>query len=322
MSARDAVVETPARSTRMRPLRAWRGHHAWSIRHSLRQLLKRPLGSALTIVVMGFALALPLAFLLLLVNMQRLSAALGESQAVSVFLKADIDAPRAQALAARLRARDDISTVVVKTPQQGLAELAAVQGFGEALRVMPGNPLPFVLLVQPRVGAANTQVVVLAAALRAQPGVDLVQDDGAFRTRLDALVALGRRVTVLLATMLALAALLVVGNTVRLDIRGRSEEIAVQQLVGASRGFIRRPFLYEGFWYGLAGGLVAVVLVVGLEFALAAPVRELARSYAGRLDFGALDGAILIAVPPVSAALGWIGAWLASARRISMTMPQ
>lgn len=310
-----------ARERRRSRIAIWREQHAWACATSLRALRTRPLGTALTVLVMGFALALPLAFYLLLANVQRLSGTLGESQAISVFLRPAADAGSAGALEKQLRARADISNVAVKTPQQGLAELASVQGFGEALQALPDNPLPFVLLVQPRADLTRAQIGALAADLRALPDVDAVQDNGAWRARLDAFIGLGRRITGLLAALLALAALGVIGNTVRLDIRSRTEEIVVQRLVGASAGFVRRPFLYEGVWYGLLAGLVAVALVIALEWGLAAPVRALAASYAGQLVFGGLPVPLLVLVPLAAALLGWLGAFLASTRHPAGAQP-
>lgn len=311
-----------ARERRRSRLAIWREQHAWACAASLRALGARPLGTTLTVLVMGFALALPLAFYLLLANVQRLAGSLGESQAISVFLQPSANAASVDALAKQLRGRADISQVVVKTPQQGLAELASVQGFGEALHALPDNPLPFVLLVQPRGGLARAQTDALVKALRALPDVDAVQDNGAWRARLDALLALGQRVTALLAVLLALAALGVIGNTVRLDIRSRSEEIIVQRLVGASAGFVRRPFLYEGVWHGALAGVVAVALVIALEWGLAAPVQALTASYAGQVTFGGLSVPILILVPLAAALLGWLGAFLASTRHLAVSQPR
>jgi cell division transport system permease protein len=295
----------------------WRRQHAWCVRDSLRQLARRPLGSALTVAVMGLALALPLAFYLLLTNLQHLATALGDSQSVSVFLKSGVAADGADRLAVRLRARADVAGVTIRTPQQGLAELAAMQGFGDAIQSLPDNPLPFVLLVEPRAGADRVQVATMVAAVRALPDVDLVQDNGQWRARLDALIALGRRVTLLLAALLGAAAVLVIGNTVRLDLRSRGDEIAVQRLIGASAAFVRRPYLYEGAWYGLAAGVVAILLVLLLEAVLAAPVRDLVASYAGRLHFGGLSWVTLGTALAIAVALGWVGAWIASGRHLA-----
>jgi cell division transport system permease protein len=312
MNAQDAMAK-PVRHSRTA---MWRRQHAWCLRDSLRQLARRPFGTALTIVVMGLALALPLAFYLLLVNVQHLAMALGDSQSVNVFLKTDVAADGVEKLATTLRARADVGTVTVRTPQQGIDELAAMQGFGDAIKSLPDNPLPFVLLIEPRAGSDRGQVEKMVAVVRAMPGVDLVQDNGQWRARLDALIAVGQRVTLLLAVLLGAAAVLVIGNTVRLDIRSRANEIIVQQLIGASAGFVRRPYLYEGAWYGLAAGLVAVLLVLLLEVALAAPVRELVASYTGRLHFGGLSWATLCVGWAIAIVLGWLGALIASSRHL------
>jgi len=310
----DAEKTPTTRTPRRSRWRVWREQDAWCRRAGLRALAQRPFGTLLTVLVLGFALALPLVFYLLLANAQRVAAALGESQSISVFLKPGVDARAADALAAPLRANKDVAQVTLKTPAQGLSELAAVQGFGEALHALPDNPLPFVLLVQPRGGLSRDRTAALAVDLRALKGVDMVQDNGAWRTRLDALIALGRRITLLFAGLLAIAALGVVGNTVRLDIRARADEIAVQRLVGASPGFVRRPYLYEGVCYGLAAGVVALLLLLALEAGLAMPVRALAASYAGRLEFFGLSVTVLAFVPLAAAFLGWLGAFLASTR--------
>lgn len=317
MNAPDTMAK-PVRHSR---IAAWRRQHAWCLRDSLRQLARRPLGSALTTAVMGLALALPLAFYLLLANVQHLATALGDSQSVSVFLKSGVTKDGAAKLAADLRARPDVAAVGVRTPQQGLAELAGMQGFGDAIKSLPDNPLPFVLLVEPHAGADRAQVGKMVAAVRAMPEVDLVQDNGQWRARLDALIALGRRITLLLAVLLGAAAVLVTGNTVRLDLRSRADEIAVQRLIGASASFVRRPYLYEGVWYGLAAGIVAVLLVLLLEGMLAAPVRDLIASYAGRLHFGGLSWATLVIALAIAVVLGWLGAWIATGRRLARLRP-
>ncbi len=292
---------------------SWREHHGWSAASSLRRLASRPFGSLLTISVMGLALALPLAFYLLLGNVQKLGDALGQSQAISVFLQPGQAAPQAQLLATQLTDRAELAAVVVKTPQQGMDELARMQGFSGALQTLDDNPLPYVLQLQPRAGASAQALEQLVADVRGMHGVDMVQDSGSWRRRLDALLGVGNRAALVLASLLALAALLVVGNTVRVDIANRSEEIGVLLLVGASGAFVRRPYLYAGIWYGLFSGILAALLAVLIEFALAAPVAQLSQAYDGKLQVGGLPVWLLLAVPLAAAALGWLGARLVSA---------
>lgn len=292
----------------------WREHHGWSAMASLRRLGRRPLGTLMTVAVLGLALALPLAFYLLLANVQSMGDALGRNPAISVFLKADQASAQANLLAGELRTRPDVAAVTIKTPQQGLDELATLQGFSGAVHALDdNNPLPWVLVVQPRPDLDAATVGQLVESLRGERAVDLVQDSGQWRQRLDALLGVGHRVVLVLAGLLALAALLVVGNTVRTDIASRSEEIGVLLLVGASRAFVRRPYLYAGLWYGLIGGALASLLALAIELALTGPAAALDRAYAGALRLGGLPWWLLLAMPLAAAALGWIGARLVSA---------
>jgi cell division transport system permease protein len=319
----SAPVDTPraespeaaerSRHSRARPVASWREHHGWSAAASLRRLAARPFGTLLTIAVMGLALALPLTFYLLLGNVQHLGDALGRNPAIGVFLQPGQPGSTAQLLATQLGARDDVAGVVLKTPQQGLDELSKMQGFSDALKSLDDNPLPYVLQVQPKDGLDAAAVDRLATDLRGLHGVDMVQDSSSWRQRLDALLGVGDRIVLILAGLLAVAALLVVGNTVRVDIASRAEEIDVLMLVGASRAFVRRPYLYAGIWYGLFSGVLAVLLALLVESALAGPVARLSQAYGGKLQVGGLPPWLLLAVPLAAAALGWLGARLVSA---------
>lgn len=316
MNAPAVTDKATPRSERSQTRRfaGWREHHGWSAAASLRRLGARPLGTLMTVAVLGLALALPLVFYLLLANVQSMGNALGRNPAISVFLKADQAGAQASLLAGELRGRADVATVAIRSPQQGLDELAALQGFSGAIHALDdANPLPWVLVVQPKAGLDAAAVGALVESLRGERTVDLVQDSSQWRLRLDALLGVGHRVVLVLAGLLALAALLVVGNTVRTDIASRNEEIGVLLLVGASRAFVRRPYLYAGIWYGLIGGTLASLLALVIELALAGPAAELDRAYGGSLTLGALPWWLLLAVPLAAAALGWIGARLVSA---------
>lgn len=313
VAAEAAVRDARSRRSETRRVGGWAEHHRWSAAASLRRLLGRPFGTLMTVTVIGLALALPLAFYLLLGNVQRMGDAMGQRQAVSVFLKPGQGEAVAQLLAKDIGERADVAGVVVKTPQQGMDELAAMQGFSGALHALDDNPLPYVLEVMPKDSLDAGAVQDLVTALREQRGVDMVQDSGSWRQRLDALLGLGNRMVAVLALLLSLAAVLVVGNTVRVDIAGRVDEIGVLMLVGASRPFVRRPYLYAGLWYGLFGGVVASLVAVAIELSLVAPVERLSAAYAGKLSIGGLPLWLLLATPVAAALLGWIGARLVSA---------
>jgi len=246
---------------------------------------------------------------------QRLAGEVQQARQISVFLKPEVAPQRATALAEQLRGRGDIAGVELRTPEQGLAELRD-SGLGEAIDSLDGNPLPSLLVVTPAGDEA-----LLAQSLQTLPDAELVQHDAGWRQRLDGWLRFGTRLALVLAGLLGLGALLVVGNTVRLDIQSRREEIAVLQLLGATDGFIRRPFLYLGACYGLAAGALALALLAATAAALRAPLSELAASYGSGFalhGFGVQQaGAILLG----SALVGWLGAGFVTGHYLRQTRP-
>ncbi len=309
----------PPRSRSSQPpsrVSAWFDHHVYSLLASAGRMLRKPWSTALTIGVMAVALALPLGLWAALANVERFAGDVQQARQISVFLKTDIAVERASALAAELRARADIANVELRTPEQGLDELRATSGLGEAISTLDGNPLPSLLIVVPAGDEA-----LLARSLQALPEAELVQHDAAWRQRLDGWLRFGGRLAWVLAALLGLGALLVVGNTVRLDIQQRREEIGVLQLLGATDGFIRRPFLYLGGCYGLAAGMFALALLSAADASLRAPLAELASSYGSgfRLQgFGLIDAAAIVLGAGV---LGWLGAGLVTGHYLRQTRP-
>ncbi len=317
MSTNPSAGAAKARaSTHRSGLGTWFDHHVYSLLASVGRMLRKPGSTALTIGVMALALALPLGLWSSLANIERFAGDVQEARQISVFLKPAIGLDRARTLADELRARTDVAAVEWRTPEQGLAELRDANGLGETLASLDGNPLPSLLVVTPRGDEA-----ALAVALAELPETDIVQHDAAWRARLDGWLRFGGRVAWVLAAMLGLGALLVVGNTVRLDIQQRTEEIGVLQLLGAADGFIRRPFLYLGMGYGLLAGALALALLTAADSALREPLRELARSYGS--DF-ALHGFSLSAAGLIvfgAGLLGWLGAGLVTGHYLRQTRP-
>lgn len=297
-------------------LGTWVDHHVYSLVASLGRMLRKPWATALTVGVMAVALALPLGLWAALANIERFTGDVEQSRQIALFLKPAVDAQRASALADELRARRDIAAIEVRTPEQGLAELREKSGLGEAIGTLEGNPLPSLLLITPK-----GDELLLAESLKTLPDADLVQHDAGWRQRLDGWLRFGTRLAWVLAALLGLGALLVVGNTVRLDIQSRREEIGVLQLLGATDGFIRRPFLYLGACYGLAAGSLALALLTAADFALREPLAELARSYGSAFALHGFDLRYAAAIVVGAAVLGWLGAGLVTGHYLRQTRP-
>ncbi|MBA3487650.1 MAG: ABC transporter permease [Lysobacter sp.] len=276
-------------------------------------MLRKPWATALTVGVMAVALALPLGLWASLANVQRFAGEVQQARQISVFLKNDIAPERASSMAEELRARSDIGSVELRTPEQGLAELRS-SGLGEAIDHIDANPLPSLLVVTP-----TGDETLLAQSLQTLPEADLVQHDAGWRERLDNWLRFGTRVVLVLAALLGFGALLVVGNTVRLDIQSRREEIAVLQLLGATDGFIRRPFLYLGAAYGLVAGILALAALGAANAALRAPLLDLASSYGSNFALRGFTpteaGAFLL----TATAIGWFGALFVTGHYLRQT---
>ncbi len=301
-------------------LGTWLDHHLYSFVASLGRVLRRPWATVLTVGVMAVALALPLGLWLVLGNVSRFTGDVQASREISVFLKPAIDGAAAQKLAETLRSRNDIASVELRTPEQGLKQLRD-SGLGDAIDALAidegtENPLPSLLIVVPMGDEA-----LLASSLQQLPEADLVQHDALWRQRLDGWLRFGGRVALVLALLLGLGALLVVGNTVRLDIQSRREEIGVLQHLGASDGFIRRPFLYLGAWYGLAAGVLALALLTAAAIALRAPLAELAASYGSSFALTGFDLRTAAGVLAGAVLLGWLGAGVVTGHYLRQTRP-
>ena len=297
-------------------LGAWRDQHIYSFLSSLGLIVSKPISTLMIVGVMAIAMALPLALGLVLWNVQRVSGTVQAAREMSVFLKPDVTLEQAKGLAKKLAQRGDVETVTVVSPDEGLAEFRKLSDLAQSIDLLGSNPLPSVLKIKPK-----DDGMALADALQQWPEADVVQHDGQWRQRLNAWLSLGERMLRILSVVFGVGVLLVVGNTVRLDIGTRREEIAVMQQLGATDGFIRRPFLYLGFWYGLAAGALALALSLFAGLALDERLRPLLASYDSRFTLQGPELTMVLALLAGSAILGWMGAWLASGHHLRQTRP-
>jgi len=296
--------------------------HAQTLVGSLGRLAREPFASFMTMAVIAIALALPLSLDLILQNALGATSAWHDAFELSVYLERSASSARAEAIAKELQQRNDVAAVRLVTAAQALAEFREYSGFGEALDALTENPLPNTLVVTPSIGASTPERMgALKTAIGAIANVSSVQLDTEWVKRLVALLDLLRSVVRLAGGLLCIGVLLIVGNTIRLEILNRRAEIEVMKLVGATNRFARRPFLWTGTWYGLGGGLLAVGLVELGAATLAGPVARLASLYGSAFRLAGLDwqtagGAVLVA-----ALLGWLGSWVAATRHIRAINP-
>ena len=303
------------RDTR-RGARAWGRRQLYSFFSSLGTLLGHRLGTLMTVTALGIAMLLPLGLYVALDNLRGLDLRQEEWGTITVFLRPEVTAKQAAELAGRI-GRERGADVVAVSPEQGMAEFAQSSGFGQAVDLFEENPLPWVLLVTPRLDAEQdieAAVGDLGDWLGRQEGADLVQVDFKWLQRLAGLLALGDAFVTVLTALFALAVIVVVANTIRLDVANRAHEIEVLLMVGAGNGFIRQPFLYLGFWYGLLGALLALLLLAFCLLYLSRPLGRLLETYGSSVIFGGPGAGGVLLVLLCGGLLGLLGAWLAVQR--------
>lgn len=304
-------------------LRSWQVHHRLSAWDSLTRLLNAPLSSLMTWLVIGIALALPVGLSVALDNARTISVGWDSPAQISLFLRAEVSMDAAELLRERILERSDVSSVRLVSRDQALEEFRQLSGFGDVLENLDDNPLPNLVLVTPLGGDGQAQrAAALQLALQEEASVERAVLDMEWVQRLNALVQLSQRAVAALGAILGLGVLLVIGNTIRLAIENRRQEILVIKLVGGSDAFVRRPFLYTGFWYGLGGALVAWLVVAIALWWLQGPMATLALLYQSSFQLeglGLLDSLGLLAA---GSFLGLLGAWLAVARHLSAVQPR
>lgn len=310
------------RSAPASPVKQYLAHQRRVARDSARRLWQAPVATAMTWSVMGVALSLPVALLLLLGSLQGVSSGWESSARITAYIEMGVPLEKANELVLTVNGYGRVASVELIERGQALAEFRESSGLGDVLDFLEGNPLPHTLLITPEEGARTAQgVQSLATFIEGMEDIERVQVDLGWLQRLNAMTDILTRASWALALLLAAAVVLVIGNTVRLAIENRRDEILVAKLVGGTDAFVRRPFLYTGAWYGLGGGVVAWTLLQLSLWWLSGPIERLAGLY--RSDFALVglgfDGALTLII--VAMLLGWLGAWVAVKRHLDDIEP-
>jgi len=304
-------------------MKQWLERHVQTFVGSLGRLWQHPFSTLLTVLVIGIALALPACLHVLVQNVRAASGGWSNALDISVYMKPAATLEQAKQAAERVRKRRDVEDVKLVEADDALEEFRRNSGFGEALDALKDNPLPHALVVRPAAEFREaSQVESLTEELRKIDHVDLVQLDTAWVSRFNAILDVVRRVVLLAAGLFALGILVIVGNTIRLDIENRRDEIEVTKLVGGSDAFVRRPFLYSGVWYGLGGALIAWLIVSVVISVLGDPVQRIAGLYGSTFELNGLglEGTGVLLVGGV--VLGWLGSFIAATRELRGIEPK
>ncbi|MBB3048817.1 cell division transport system permease protein [Litorivivens lipolytica] len=329
VKSKPSEPKTPGTGASVKPIglrEKWQGY--WANQRlvagqTLRRLVKEPASSAMTVLVIGIALALPVVMLVALANIEQLGRGWDGTAKISLFLDQKLSDADAQRFANSLKSQAGVEAVEYRSSREALDEFRVMSGYGDVLNSLSRNPLPAVVLVTPKASEQMAETSrQLLELLVAKPEVAQAKLDLEWVQRLHAMMEIGKRITLALAFLLMLGVLLVIGNTIKLAIEARRDEIVVVKLVGGTNAFVRRPFLYTGFWYGLGGGLTAWVILQASLLILAGPVSTLAGLYESEYSLIGLGFGNTVMLWITSGLLGWMGAFLVVGRHLSGIEPR
>ncbi len=318
--SRHSDAASPVRSSG--PVSTWFGRHVSTASGSFGKLVRQPFASLMIVLVIAVTLALPAALNLMVKNAAAISGSWESALDFSVFLERELTLDEAEALARLIEQRADVDSVTVISSDDALEEFKTQSGFGEALDQLSRNPLPHTLVVRPSPQNTAQSMLMLREELTNLPETEVVQVDTDWVQRFQAILDIVRQAILIGSILLGAAIIVIIGNTIRLDIQNRREEIEVTKLIGASNAFVRRPFLWTGFWYGLLGGLLAIGLVsLGLHL-LDEPISRLANMYQSGSQVVRFDIREIGTIMGIGIGLGLVGSWFAATRHMRKIEPR
>jgi len=294
--------------------------HRKIARSCVQDLLASPVATAVTTLVIAFALIFPALLYLLSLN---LNASLGQDYGparFSVFLQNSLSDAEAREVSDRLQTLPAITSMTLIAPEQALEDFSENAELGDLLLTLPENPLPYTLVLTLDPDALE-DIEGLRQNIEMEPGVESVQFDLLWLQRVQGFASLLNRLGLVLLVVVIAGLVAIVGNTIKLAVASRQQEIRVIKLVGGSDAFIARPFLYRGALLGLGGAVLACLLISVLLLALAGPVDALSQLYGGEFRLVSLTPLGYLGLLLLGSATGWIAAFISSWRNIAAIEP-
>jgi cell division transport system permease protein len=303
-------------------LNSYFSHHQKTYKATLKQLLEQPAASFFTCAVIGIAFVLPALLAILLNNIQSVQHNWDGSAQITLFLKKGVPVLEGELLSETITKKPSITSSHFVDNDTALEEFKERFELQEAVDFLDENPLPHVILVQPDKSLKSIEhIEQIKNSLLKFPEVEGALLDVMWVQRLNSITILLQRAAWIIALMLGSAVVLILGNTIRLFIENRKEEIAVVKLVGGTNAFVRRPFLYMGVFFGLGGSIIAWILINLTLYMLNGPIQELARSYQSTFNLSGFSFESTLLLIILGMALGWFGAWLSVRKHLDDIEP-
>jgi cell division transport system permease protein len=302
-------------------MRAWANQHWQTLSTTLKRLAGNPLNTLLNSLVIGVALALPAGGYIALDTLHDMTGGFSGDAQLSVFMELEAKSSEVTALQSRVRKLAGVASVRLVSRDRALAKLKETEGMADVIATLGSNPLPDALIVT-ATNNDETELTKLAAYLKALPQVSQVQLDSVWVRRMDALLRLGRLAVVTLAGLLAFALAAVTFNTIRLQILTQRDEIEVAKLIGATNGFIRRPFFYLGALQGILGGIAGCIIAEAGIWLMNRPILEFVHLYGSDFQLRLLPAGDALTIIGLAGALGWLGAFLSVSKHLWQIEPR
>ena len=299
-------------------MRNWLNRHQQAIKQVLKRMRLHFSATLMMCGVIGVTLCLPSLFYVATTNLNSLVSDIKTESQISVFLKLDVNANDIAKIEQQLKANSAIASYRLVTKDkawQDLQKTESLAGTAGITATLDKNPLPDAFFVSPQ-SVTNEAITQLQESLQSLTGVDQALIDGNWIKRLNSLLQLGNKIILVLAVLLGFALIAVIGNTIRMQILTQREEIEVSQLIGATYSFIRCPFLYAGAIYGLGGGLIACLLLVGVVLFFNASVAQIAAEYGSSFALSLPNINLNFVIIAASTLLGWFAAYVAVNRAL------
>ena len=292
-----------------------------SLVFSLGKIYQAPTTTIMTVAVIGITLSLPGGFYLFLKNIDALAGDFRSSTQITLYLDINLSEKDARSFETRLTSSPNVNDTQFVSKQDSLEAFRQTSGFGKSIDTLASNPLPHTIIVEPVASADTFAVKNLLNLLQSFPQVEIAKLDTEWLERLYTILEIAKRSVAIITVLFAFAVLLIIGNTIRLDIQNRYQEIIVTKLIGATNAFIRRPFLYGGLWYGLLGGVISWLIVEIGYMAISGPLNRLNLLYQADLDLITFTFQDFIILISSSTLLGLTGSWIAVARHLNQIEP-
>lgn len=296
-------------------MKTWLIQQRAALALAFKRLTGSPGNTTLAAITIGIALALPVGGQLILANLQQLGQSNSSTPQISVFMSLSADSKTVSDLEAKLRAHAGIREVKTISKDDTRKRMRGAEGLAEIIDALPSNPFPDTFVITPKNDAPEA-MEQLRDEFRKFQKVEHVQLDSAWARRLSVLMKLARTSVWLLAALFGVGLIALLFNTIRLQILTQRAEIEVSRLLGATDGFIGRPFYYFGAMQSLLGGMLALGIVSTVSLLLRTPVAELASLYSLQFTLYTLSVSDCLLVLLIAGALGWAGASLSVRRHL------